>query len=274
MWYKLKRATMRVNGTEKQIRPTWIQWNGDLSKVTTSVGSFAITWNICFSLCMSVDWSHLYLGMYMWLGYLKIRQYDLSTPYDITTANQVFEFNVWGSSDPRWNYSQSLIISEDGTLLYCANNNTSAYVRTYTLSTPFDLSTATLTNTINQSSDTCISLIDNWKKYYYTINNDGTYYKELTTPYILEAGTKQNSTYYRHLTISPDWNYLYCCSSNVLKQCSIATPYDVSSTITDIVSLNGSGAYCDWYCFDATGSRLYRVQWGENSQVIYQYNLS
>lgn len=23
MWYKLKRATMRVNGTEKQIRPTW-----------------------------------------------------------------------------------------------------------------------------------------------------------------------------------------------------------------------------------------------------------
>jgi hypothetical protein len=260
-----------------QIRPV-STWNWDISKATTAVGSFALSWNICYALCLSNDGAHIYAGMYLGYGYWAIREYILSTPYDITTATLNGSINVWQSNNNFWTYPHSLYISEDGHYIYCSYNDGRSgnpwYIKTYTLSTPFNITTASETASLNMgnNSEPSSCLIDEWTRFYYSIS-DWTYYKELTTPYTLATWTKQNNAKYNHLTISPNWEYLYYVSSNTLKQCSIATPYDVSTTITQVNTLSGSWI-AEWYCFDSTGNRLYFIQWAQSSQVIYQYSLT
>jgi sugar lactone lactonase YvrE len=67
-----------------------------------------------------------------------IYQYTLSTPFDVSTASYASKSFGVGGEEPS---PTDLALSEDGTAMYVVGN-TNDTVYQYTLSTPFDASTA------------------------------------------------------------------------------------------------------------------------------------
>ena len=84
-----------------------------------------------------------------------VRQYNLSTPYDIATANYVYQSDVYSRIGNT--YPSSLEISSDGTKMYIGQTS-SDYIYQFTLSNPFTISSrstyASSTFYIGNSEDT------------------------------------------------------------------------------------------------------------------------
>lgn len=88
------------------------------------------------------DWTRMYIWYYNSNG---IRQYNLSTPRDITTATDAWWLSTWRE---RW-----VTLSSDWTILIrCDSRYYNPYtLYQYTLSTPRDITTATSTKTLSQT---------------------------------------------------------------------------------------------------------------------------
>ena len=71
-----------------------------------------------------------------------IERYTLSTQWDVSTATLDSSLTIPGGTDPYTNY----MITEDGNTIYFKGESTQD-IETYSLSTSYDLSTATLTST-------------------------------------------------------------------------------------------------------------------------------
>ena len=115
-----------------------------------------------------------------------VDQYALSVPYDIETASYVAQLdNVTPPADT--------YISRDGTLLFSTSGD---YVKKYTLSSAFDITTATLTSTTQITEGSAfvngIFFRDDGVKFYYI--SGGTLYEwTLATPFDLSTGTSTGS---------------------------------------------------------------------------------
>ena len=72
----------------------------------------------------------------------EINEYTLSTPFGISTPDSVDAFSV-SSQEPS---PTGMAFSNDGTRMFVIGNGTGGSINEYTLSTPFDLSTASFTN--------------------------------------------------------------------------------------------------------------------------------
>ena len=72
----------------------------------------------------------------------RVYQYDLSSNWDITTASQTTSFSVAGQNY----YPRGLFFKPDGTRMYVSGNNDDE-VNEYSLSTAWDLSTASFSRT-------------------------------------------------------------------------------------------------------------------------------
>jgi len=151
----------------------------------------------------------------------NVYQYGLSTAFDISTASFVRSFDV-SSQDV---FPQGLTFKPDGSQLYVAgNSNTSVYQ--YSLSTAFDISTASFVRSFDTGSQDS-SLLglafkpDGSKMYVVGGNNDNVYQYSLSTAYDISTASfrrsfdvsSQDNTP-RGLAFKPDGSQLYVVGSN------------------------------------------------------------
>ncbi len=173
--------------------------------------------------------------MYLPNGGERVRQYNLSTPYDLNTASFEVEFHDNTRSD---SFGSGLEFSSDGTKIFStvAARQT---LNSYTLSTPWDISTidkASFFEFLLSAQDTGPLGV--------RFKPDGTKF------YII--GT-QNDSFYQY---------------------TLSTPYDLSTAVYDNISLNITvqDNIPTGLAFNSKGTKLFLV--GAQNDSVYQYTLS
>ncbi len=169
------------------------------------------------------------------LGYTTdtVYQYTLSTPWDVSTATyDTISFSV-NAQEP---VPEGLFFRPDGSTMYVVGvqNNT---VYQYTLSTPWDLSTASYASKSSPSNG----------------GNDGTTVKV-------------------HFNSDGSKMYLTGFINSRIYQYTLSTPWDVSTATYDSVSgsiSQASNSYASTFSHD--GKKVFAISPGD---VIYQYTLS
>jgi len=165
----------------------------------------------------------------------SVFQYSLSTAYNLSTASyDSVSFSV-GSQNV---VPKALAFNNDGTKMYMAGQAASATdVYQYTLSTAFDLSTASYDSVSFRASNETITAG-------LAFNNDGT------KMYIVGA------------------------NDDDVKQFSLSTAFDLSTASSDSVALDVSGesSVPGSIAFNSDGSLIYVV--GQIGQEVNKYSLS
>lgn len=268
----------RVMLGSTQVRPKLPKWNGDLTKATLS-STTSISGFLVYGVTLSDDWTKLYYQTNNWnRTQATFHQFTLTTPFDISTRTNEVTFNFGSSSAQRGVYPWNILFRNWGSYMYIAYHNSVApmYMERYTLSTPRDISTKTLTNQIIQTwGDGCNLYVseDGLREIY--SNTLGVYYKTLTNAYELELWTMIESGFgVGFMWMSPDGLYLYWDDGNVVKQYQLSTPRDVTTRI-QIATLNKPSANYNYgLSFNADGSKLRTVRWWVNSCKLYCYDIS
>jgi len=227
-------------------------------------------------LAFKPDGSQLYV---IGEGNDSVYQYGLSTAFDISTASFVRSLDV----TPQDGSPKGLVFKPDGSQLYVIGRNTDNVIQ-YSLSTAFDISTASFSQSFDVSSQdgsptglafrpdgSQLSVVGN--------NNDNVYQYGLSTAFDVSTASFARSLDVSPqdgsptgLTFRPDGNQLYVVgnSGNNVYQYGLSTAFDVS-TASFVRSLDVSpqdGAP-EGLAFKPDGSHLYVV--GESNDSVYQY---
>ncbi len=217
---------------------------------TTLFWTFDIwnSWN--FWLCVSEDWQYLYV----WnnASPTTVKQYRMSTPFDIRTAVSTWKTVAWASWQ-HWVY-----VSPNWLKLYAIWHDNSS-IREYTMTTPHDLSTATWTN-VNLPVNwwTWISFSSDWLSAFISNYSNRCIYKiHTSTPFTLSWNTltnQQTKSLWRSprwIWISNDWLHIYMWYNRNLSQRNLTSKEDISTA---------SSSYSKWtpatndnnYCWNIT----------------------
>lgn len=241
---------------------------------STTVGSYTpssfsdIQW--CY---ISPDWTKMYINFWNSFNW-KLEQYDLSTPWDVTTATQVRTINV---TQP-----DGIYFSDDWLYFYmgCESDHS---IKRYSMSTAWDISTATQDQSLSLSSNYHyqISFSEDGKYMFfgmYTNNIHSLLSYDLTTARDLTTATNQKIYSVQWvvlvwISVKNEWSYLYTAdeSWSNIKQYELTTPYDITSNKTEIgtYSLTASN---DGRAFYVSPDGKYWTFWIWNSWVsITQY---
>jgi len=204
----------------------------------------------------------------------NIYQYTVSTPYDITSASFSTSINTQDSA-PRgiaWN--------NDGSRLYELGGTFDAgKIYQYTVSTPFDIATASFSIDIptQDSFSRGIAWNDDGSRLY-EAGGDAIYQYTVSTPFDISSASFSTSitpqdSFPEGIAWNDDGSRLYEAgsSSDRIYQYTVSTPYDITtaSFSTDIATQDSSTTGIAW---NDDGSRLYEV--GRGSDKIYQYTVS
>jgi sugar lactone lactonase YvrE len=208
-----------------------------------------------------------------------IYQYDLSTPWDVSTASSGTSKDISGDTTG----AENIYVTPDGTQLYVLDSGYPDYVMEYTLSTAFDFSTASYSSNRFQvmgASGTVqgFTFKPDGTELYVTdsYNNTARQYTLSTAWDITTASytTQQSITASisgpRGCCLSSDGAYFfvieYATSSTAIKRYPLSTPWALSSigSYNDSTNVNGWGIW-----FDPTGAFMYVVK---ADDTIYGYN--
>ena len=198
--------------------------------------------------------------------YNIIYQYNLSTPWDISTG---------GYSGKSFNHGQAngkgIYIKSDGASLYvCGYTDNKVYQ--YTLSTPWDISTAVFTNKTLTAPDWTHGVFfktDGTKMYVFK-NNTGYQYT-LSTPWDISTAVTDNKTLYfdgtlQGVTFSSDGKYfVYSNDTPNTYRYTLSTPWDISTAGNTITKAIG---YPIAFCVNAEGTFFLYA----NDSMICQYS--
>ncbi|WP_432412099.1 HYR domain-containing protein [Rasiella sp. SM2506] len=207
-------------------------------------------------------------------GNSGVKQYNLATPYDVSTATYSSTHSFSGVS-----FQSGIAFDATGTRVYIVQN---AVVRQYTLSSPYSLNFPTFSQSFDVGNETlAASNID--------FNNSGTSMfimgfsggiieYTLATPFNVNTATHTTTVstgdLNNDLVFSPDGLKLF--SRNGIRrvaQYNLTTPFDIS-TLTFVTSLDLSGptTRITGIAFNADGNKIYVA--GENNSFIYQFDLN
>ena len=251
--------------------------NWDLSKAVLK-STTSVTWYLIYWVAVSDDGTKLYYQTNNWNRVTAtLHQFTLTTPFDLSTKTSEVTLNFGSSSAAYWVYPWNITFRNNWQYLYIGYNNSGApmYMERYTLSTPRDISTATLTNQIAQTwtDGWTIFLSEDGTKERYAAW-DGTYYKSLTTAYEPELWTKVTNTNYKFMRLSSDGNNLYSDWGSTITQYSLSTPRDITTASQEnVLTKPASWNYWEWIYFNQDGSKLWTLRWWVNSTNIYYYEI-
>lgn len=202
----------------------------DLSTITTHVSNVSISAEISSSvggLFFSTDGTKMYAADY---SSHVIYQYTLSSAWDITSASYASKSLSISAQDWYANFK----INPDGTKLFLAADATGHLILEYTLSTPWDISTGSLTTSFDSSA---VAGFEN----------------DIIVPLNgLQLYIISNSSIIYQYTMSTAWDL------------STAT-YDSKSTDISAQAANGASLF-----FSTDNSKLYVYCWTNN--LLYQYS--
>jgi len=198
------------------------------------------------------------------------------TPYDITSSEFALDTSINSEDsnpfDIAWN--------NDGSRLY-ELGATGDNIHQYTLSTPFDISTASLSTSIN-SQDTFPQGIawndDGSRLYEVGSNSNKIYQSTVSTPFDITTASFSTSINSqdsdpRGIAWNNDGSRLYEVGKNSDKiyQYTLSTPFDIS-TASLSTSINTQDTDSEDIAWNDDGSRMYEL--GGGSDNIYQYTVS
>jgi hypothetical protein len=167
-------------------------------------------------------------------GANQIKQYNLSTGWEVSTVSLAYQLNV--SAD--FSYTTGIEFKPDGTLMYVTGGSGVDYkIITYSLSTGWDLSTATKLSQITLASPGGIRF-----------KSDGT------SVFILDSS---NPDIIKEFTVTSAWDLL-TRSGSPIRTLNITTPTGDS----DILG----------FSFNSNGTKLFVTS--EGSSSIHEFNLN
>lgn len=215
----------------------------------------------------------------------KILRYDLSTPWDIDTAAYVGP----GSFEIRSQESNpyALEFGDNGSKMYVTGTGNIVYQ--YTLSTPYEVSTASynfVSFSVSAQEYTTRALTfnnDGTKMYITGSGSDFLYQYTLTTPWDIDSASYDSvSVDLDDQDFNPygiEFNndgtkfFMIGLSGDDISEYTLSTAYDISTLnyAFTIFSINEDSTPYD-FTFNDVGSKLFVV--GGSSDAIYQYSLS
>jgi hypothetical protein len=208
------------------------------------------------------------------LFYLK--EYNLSTAWDISTASFVQEVNL-GSDEPT---PQGLFIKPDGTKVYIVGVDFDR-INEYDLSTAWDISTISYVQNFSVSSQMTnpngLSFKpDGTKVFVSDVSSSDIYEYDLSTAWdISTASYNQNfsvSNTLRNLFFNPDGLSVFVAADgpNTIREYSLSTAWDVS-TMSLVRSFSVATQDTSPYAvfFGNSGAKMYVS--GGSTRTVYQY---
>jgi len=241
----------------------------------TSGGGYAIVF--------STDGTKMYIAGYN--SPYKIVQYDLSTAFDTTTAVYSNKSKTITEEVPA-----GIKFNTDGTKMFVVGYNVDDSVHQYTLSTAFDISTASYDSvsfSVNAQSATPVGLEFNndGTKMYITQYGGSTFQYALTTGYDISTASYESKSFsYSSQDTTPvdivfnsDGTKLFMVGdgSNAFYQYSLSTAYDISTASYDdlLLILTSQNASPNGIAINNDGTKLF--MFGSASTVgVYEYSVS
>ena len=217
----------------------------------------------------------------------RIYQYTLSTPWDVSTGSYASKsFSVASQDSKGWGFS----INDEGTKAYVTGEINNRIYQ-YTLSTPWDISTASYASkNFLFSSQTTTGRNTFFKPdgltmflgtqtagmiYQYTLS---TAWDISTASYASKSlDVSANETAPTGIELSPDGRKLFALgfvTADTIFQYTLSTPYDLSTGSYDSKSLSVNAQESIPFAvrMSADGSRFYVV--GQGSDAIFQYEIT
>ena len=214
-------------------------------------------------------------------------QYSLSTAYDASTAsydNVSFDMSPYNNGG-----SRGLRFNNDGTKVYtCGNAND--YVFQYSLSTAYDLSTASFTTEKyiggQASTPQGVNFNNDGTRMYITNENGWIYQYPLSTPFLITSwGPSYDNTYAfdsnltaKEMLFNDDGTKMYILHSGstaTIRTYSLSTAYDMSTVSYDNIEADlgfaiGGGSS---FILNNNGSKIYvNDPTAQNYQTILSRN--
>lgn len=211
----------------------------------------------------------------------QVKEYSLSTAWDISTAAYVTALSVSAKDTVPW----GLFFKDDGTKLYI-HGLTSTSIHEYNLSTAWDLSTATFNQSFSFSSQTSVGISlffksDGTKLFIGDDSNDRVLEYGLSTAWDISTATftqffsiASQQTIIRGLFFTSDGGKMFTCGGDEpnIAQYSLSTAWDISTASYDNVSFNTRIEDTDprGIYFKSDATKMYIV--GKANHSIYQYS--
>jgi len=233
-----------------------------------------------YSIAFNNDGSKLYMmGSYN----DSVHQYTLSTPFDLSTASyDSVSFSVTAQDT----VPLGIVFNNDGSKLYmvgAANDS----VFQYTLSTPFDLSTASYDSVSfsvsgQDATPYGIAFKNDGSKMYMVGSSESVFQYTLSSPFDLSTASYNNvsfdvsaqDTQPVSIAFNNDGSKMYMVgnASESVFQYSLSTPFDPSTASYDSVSFSVAGQDTQPYgiAFSNDGSKMYVV--GNTNDSVFQYS--
>ena len=202
--------------------------------------------------------------------------------YSVSYTSKSFSVSSQ-EANPIW-----FTMSDDWEKVYiCWTTNDTIYQ--YTLSTPYDISTASYDSksfsvSSQASLPTALYMKAGWTKMYMVdLSTDDIFQYTLSTAYDISTASYDSISYSfstedanpRWLYFKPDWTeiYIWWDSWNAIERYTLSTAWDVSTAShTTTVSISSEDTAPRWLFFSPDGDKMF-LSWNATDK-IYQYTLS
>jgi len=163
----------------------------------------------------------------------KIYEYSLSTPWDVSTASFVDDFDISANTDN----VAGVFLRRDGTRMYLTEEGKSQLVTEYSLSTAWDITTASFVDDFDVGSeesepDGVFFKPDGTRMYVTGPGSDKVHEYSLSTPwdvttasFVDDFDASAQSSFKRGLYFKPDGTKMYVAEDEY----SLSTAWDVST---------------------------------------------
>lgn len=263
-----------VTATCGVVENTW-QW--DMDNWALAQTSESLSWNRWWWVFMNPDGTKLYLS-HNWGK--RVYEIPLSTAYDISGTLDFSKYISAGYSS-RW--PEDVHFSTDGTKMFIiSENGTWVTLVRYSLSTAWDISTATQDQTLAwvwTSAGRWLYITPDWTKAFVTNHNVTTYsIITMSTPYDLTTATitsSDSSMWWLSIWFGNDWEFVawqWSESVSYLDYADVTTAYDLS-TMTNSWTKTIWSCRAWWLWFSNNWTICMMVWWWGGANYVTKYTL-
>lgn len=185
--------------------------------------------------------------------------------------------------DTPWSNSSwySMAFNNDWTkLLCCSSAQWWWYIYTFTLSTPYDISTATYSNRVRFSQEYInLSISKDWTKLFWQLNTaNWINWFSLATPFDITSTMTSLWNYTigdaTLLDMSADWRtFVPAFSNRNLSYSTSSTPWTVNTSFTSVINSSTQNQFIAWR-FSNDWKYLYTIYTVSNSFTVSKYQLA
>lgn len=205
--------------------------------------------------------------------------------YDL--ANASYDSKSFSVST-QGNFPFGISLSSDGTKMYVAFNSSNVPVNQYSLSTAFDISTASYSSSYSTgiaSGVRSLYIKPDGSKFYVLIAdaNDSVYQYSMSTYWDITSSSSDSTSFSVNtqesnahgLTFKPDGTKMYITgqNSNSINEYNLSTAWDVSTaSYSQQFTINTQSAISDGVAFNSTGTKFFILD--SNTDKVFQYSMT